>query len=223
MKNRNCFQYIAGACFLIACVLEGISCFQLQIFSNAYMSFAWRIEVLAPFIGPAVIALGLFICVPLVSAIGSGIMAMGPIMRLFFTILGRIRGISDVSFLRLADFLVMAYCILLIIAFWKTKKAKLLGMIAAGTVLAHLLIDYCSFGGFSPRLIIENIALLLGAIMVAFASVAKPMRAKKKALTVNASSASDRLERLEKLKNLLDNGAITQAEFDEKKKQILNI
>jgi hypothetical protein len=38
----------------------------------------------------------------------------------------------------------------------------------------------------------------------------------------NQQVVADKFDQLKKLKGLLDNGAITQAEFDEQKKKILN-
>lgn len=74
---------------------------------------------------------------------------------------------------------------------------------------------------------LANFPLIIGAFLVGFAldTTVKKISSHgivPAAATANINTASQ-IQRLEKLKALLDNGVISQEEFDEKKKQILNL
>lgn len=63
--------------------------------------------------------------------------------------------------------------------------------------------------------------ILMLAILVVF--VVKNSKKKPKQTNIEAKQELGRVEKLTKLKELLDAGAITQEEFDEKKKELLNL
>jgi hypothetical protein len=121
--------------------------------------------------------------------------------------------------------------VLLLVAGLNPKSTKKLG-IAAGIIAAvrflfsliiNLIVDGLlglTFTGF-----LSYLALIVGALMIGLSAsdnAAKeiPATAASKATMVEKNSESQ-IDRLTKLKSLLDSGVITQEEFDQKKKQIL--
>lgn len=69
--------------------------------------------------------------------------------------------------------------------------------------------------------IIIFIVILIGVPVLIIRFIIKRLKTKKK--SVSTQNQSDITEHLIKLKNLLDCGAITQKEFDDKKNKLLNI
>lgn len=69
--------------------------------------------------------------------------------------------------------------------------------------------------------IIIFIVILIGVPVLIIRFIIKRLKTKKK--SGSTQNQSDITEQLIKLKNLLDCGAITQKEFDDKKNKLLNI
>lgn len=69
--------------------------------------------------------------------------------------------------------------------------------------------------------IIIFIVILIGVPVLIIRFIIKRLKTKKK--SVSTQNQSDITEQLIKLKNLIDCGAITQKEFDDKKNKLLNI
>jgi hypothetical protein len=108
--------------------------------------------------------------------------------------------------------------LLFAIAIWKKDKAMVI-CIAAAVANLFLAIRYFGFIGY----LIVNLLLCVMLIISGIAMQgSKQSRVAPKTLTVQASK-SNQYESLIKLKDLLDSGAITQEEFDQKKKELLNL
>lgn len=210
----------------------------------------WSILIL---IGSILLAASMFLCNRNLLSVGVGIYLVDPVDQLINVIKASFRqsGItlfSDNGFVDLYDgaqnlyYLLQICSILLTLAGWmvflivtfKPKRGKL-SVIAAALLIIGYLVDrgcwsyYVGSNIFTPFAYFLNFVVI--AISVVFAGnvlsngdletspTRKNMKPKNKA-SINTES---QLEKVVKLKNLLDAGAITQEEFDEKKKQILGL
>ena len=119
---------------------------------------------------------------------------------------------------------IIIYAVIMIAFLWipilnnpvlfKNKKTVIVACVVSGVeIVAVLLMRYIP----STVIIVISLVLSIGILLLS-------PRMKKQQNRTNAEIAhtkSNRIENLTKLKELLDSGAITQEEFDEKKKQIL--
>jgi hypothetical protein len=220
-KDHNIFQYISGGCFLIYAVSVLINLFEYGISRSLLFSL----------IGCVLIAVGLFLSCFVVSAIGCGIAAIDDIITVIHTI-GYIELFSD-RFVLITRMLLLVSWILLAATLLSRKNAKTLGIVAGIAKLAYLplcAILYKFYFGdswsWSLEAIIPNLLLAVGAFFVGFALDPGNEYAgntSSNGTAPVAASTESAATRLEKLKALLDQGVITQQEFDEKKKQILGL
>lgn len=109
--------------------------------------------------------------------------------------------------------------LLFAIAIWKKDKAVLICSVAAA---ANLYQTIQSFGGYLDPLIV-NLPLCVMLIISGMA-IQGGMQSVLAPRPVEApKTVSNQYENLIKLKDLLDSGAITQEEFDQKKKELLEV
>ncbi len=219
-ENNNTFKYLAGACFAVLVVLSVISMIQ-----NGF--YFWN---LFSMIGAALIAVSMFVSVPALTAIGSALYGVGAIrtLILYFGYL-QVSGFPKGVFIPAILFLVI--WVLLLIASLNPKLTKKLG-IAAGIIAAvrflfSLISNLIVYGslGLTFTGFLSYLALIVGALMIGLSATDNAAKeisatAASKATLVEKNSETQ-IDRLTKLKSLLDNGVITQEEFDQKKKQIL--
>lgn len=219
--NNNTFKYIAGACFAVLVVLSVISMIQ-----NGF--YFWN---LFPMIGAALIAVSMFVSVPALTAIGSALYGVGAI-RTLILYFGYLQDSWFPKMIIIPAILFLVIWVLLLIASLNPKLTKKLG-IAAGIIAAvrflfslisNLIVNgslgLITFTGF-----LSHLALIVGALMIGLSATNNAAKeisatAASKATLVEKNSETQ-IDRLTKLKSLLDNGVITQEEFDQKKKQIL--
>lgn len=74
-------------------------------------------------------------------------------------------------------------------------------------------------GGGSIFISLWGIAVIVAIICIVIAAKKKKSQTK----TQEPTSTTERVEQLTQLKDLLDSGAITQEEFDQKKKELINL
>ena len=114
--------------------------------------------------------------------------------------------------------------VLIIISLFDVNKYKKLGLISAGLLFCiDILVEFFAWGfigilsGFITA-ITSSIPIVLAVIAIQNSPQSQPIVIKKRT-TSNISTG----EKLTKLKELVDMGAITQEEFDNKKKEFLNL
>lgn len=206
MKKNNVFHYLAGACFILAAALS--------LFDYHYFS----IRSLA---GLVLTAVGLFIGKNMLAAIGSGIYAVASAWDYIWAFINFGYAEFVAPIVLISDFLgILLFGVFLFLA-CTNQKVKTFGTIAAITKVLALLLALISS---ALRLLhIDFFSFILSAFLIAgtlLLSAARNYVPKAVPANVNAGS---QIQRLEKLKTLLDNGVISQEEFDEKKKQVLNL
>lgn len=222
--NNNTFKYIAGASFALLAVLTVIDMIQYEL-------YFWGLFSL---IGSALIAVSMFVSVPALTAIGSalyGVIAIHLLITDFQDVWGYVEDSWFLIQFFIPGILFLVFWVLLFVAGLNPKSTKKLG-IAAGIIavvsflcglISNLIVNGSPgmpFTGF-----LYYLAGIVGALMIGLSApdnAAKeiPANAASKATMVEKNYESQ-IDRLTKLKSLLDSGAITQEEFDQKKKQIL--
>lgn len=103
----------------------------------------------------------------------------------------------------------------------KQEYAQSMCIAVVATVAAHFLSEALIV--HSLYVFLENLPLLLAIVLTAVILAEKAQKATPKATIQPEEKANSQIGELTKLKDLLDCGAITQEEFDEKKKQILGL
>lgn len=222
MGNNKTLKYIAGACFAIYAVLDIVSLIQ-----NGF--YVWSLLVL---IGSFLIAVSLFTSIPILTTAGSAL-CLVTAARALILYIGYIRddGIPKRYLLYAIMFLVI--WLLLFIAGINTKSTKSIGIvagvIAAARFVAIIIGNLVDTG--SVRLaftdILSYLVVSIGALLIGLSAENSAVRKGGAVASSNKAKiqqGSDNvIERLTKLKALLDNGIITQEEFEMKKKQIMGM
>lgn len=233
-KKTGSLRYAAGACFAIAALMDII-----YVILNEYMSM----PIIAVIAGNVLLAVAMFASVPVLVAVGGGLQACA-VIRTFFALFA----VGDMPMYMLSKLLLLAAWILIVVAGLLKSGGKILGIIAgalaalqgiAAVVFFKLVYGFVPFPGSTVFLRLVTIA---GMVMVGLAVSSNTAPAAAKAavpMTPMAPTApvapmapmapaapaavpvEKQVERLTKLKELLDSGLITQEEFDAKKKEIL--
>ena len=223
--KKTSLPTIAGACFL------GKALFSLII---RFLSGNFSIEFLLYFIGSILIAVSLFISLPILMSIGAGISA---IIELKYSLIWEIHWYklspeySSKSYI-LAGLLIVMFWIILIVIGINQKKAKQLSFLAGANIILYFLLTAIGnqFSELPLRIdfytVLDLLLMMIGTIIAGISyeyittnpavNTASPT---DEAVTV--SPAESKVDRLIQLKTLLDSGVISQEEFDAKKHQIL--
>ena len=215
MNNSNrSFRYIAGGCFSACAVVVAI-----DIAQRGYLD-TWAL----PYgIAYAIIAVSMFASLPILTAVGSVAYAFSAI---------RVLSVIYAPVYILELFLAVVFSVILFLAGLMKKNAKMLGLVA-GSVAVFRFVLYIFFSVmFGVGALLEfrdwfiYPLMIIGAFMFGLASDENPNKAKilpPSKLTNGGmnDSVQSRVERLTRLKNLLDSGIISNEEFEAKKKLIL--
>lgn len=218
-KKYNLFRYIAGTLFVVQALVV--------IIGNHGIGYG----NILPIIADAVMAVSLFTKKDRIFLVGLAANILNSI-RLVIHYIGLQRSgyysaSFFISFIFVQIVCIVAY-VLLFVALLPSKPDKKLGIFSIIILLARGFIPTYYGRGFLETIlssvtsgifyaILPGIPMALAVIAIQNAPHSQPVvRAKKKApdLTVG--------EELTKLKELLDMGAITQEEFDQKKKHLLD-
>lgn len=217
-NKKSNFRLASGVCYILG-ALYGLF--------TQFSSYTWIGGILR-IIALILVAVGMFLQFPLLSVIGSGIQ-----------ILTRYRVIFGIKFLFqsfsmyqaiwwFSGLALMLYWVVFLLAVINIKgKRKNLG-IASGCLL--LILSVLTFGRVQ-YIIFEGIIPAAGAVLFALAADDFPNKISsmpavtphKSSNTATSEYEGNRVERLAKLKELLDKGVISQEEFDAKKKQIMRL
>ena len=216
IKKNFPFRYAAGGCFA-ACALIYLIIRYGHIPSGDF--YPYDLLCILAF---AVIAVGLFVSVPMVSAAGSALLLVRHAIFLF-TQIKYIFEFGDCYVWGFLSFLTQTiFALLLLITCLNRRSAKTTGVIAAAVRFFIPAIQIIINSGS-----LRSIALLLlecaGALCLGFAFSELKDKPKAVAATApKASGVSDTYEKLTHLKELLDKELITQEDFDAKKKELLD-
>lgn len=210
MENKKTLQYIAAACFAVAAlsVLLGTKVFNYIAILNLG--------------GCILLAVGLFLAIPLLSASGGGLLLLS---NSILTIRAIINDYPTILFVCYLLFAISS--LFLIIACINRKSAVLFGIFSAvflivGDIFWIIISNWATRTGLYFYLKFVSTAvgsILLG--MVFTDSAKQPAAVAVSAAVTPKPNYSDAIEKLTKLKSLLDAGVITQEEFDAKKASIL--
>ena len=223
-KTKIPFRYIAGGCFAASAIIYFINnCLHYNVFKYNLNNLNYISLVLAF----AVIAVGLFLSVPMVSAAGSNLFLINQAVQLYLTIpvLSYVLSYHPNSndFMLFIQVLVLTiFALLLLITCLNRRSAKITGIIAAVIRFVLAICIVFSFGGSLLEIIMQPLLECAGAVFLGFAfSELKDKPKTIVAATPKAPGVTDTYEKLTHLKGLLDKGIITQEDFDAKKKDFL--
>ena len=228
MENKNILRYIAGGCFAV---------YALIYISTLVRSFnIWNLLL---FIAVAIIAVGILIKVPILVTVGSVlriILALRSVI-MYATVINSYKydyGMDDVIMLykriQLRSIVVALFFMVLLLVSILPNLSKVLGFVAGGLGVVQLVLPIVQSTPINALSIIQYVLFIVGAILFGLymdgnqaTTIPKPKAvASTSAISSTQVAASNKIERLIKLKELLDKGIISQEEFDEKKKQILS-
>lgn len=113
--------------------------------------------------------------------------------------------------------------VLLMCAVGKKRFALKLCIAAAIAMLSSIIVYWISIGHYSPSVKAIFIYLVHVAPIVLSGLVLKNEPVKKRSSATATQPSVNQNEMLSRLKSLLDEGVISQEEFDEKKKQLLGL
>jgi hypothetical protein len=217
MKNKSVFQYIAGGCFL--------GCAVTIVIPLVRYGFTWmRLFLLT---GGILTAVGLALMIPVLSAVGCGLCAIASALEVF-DVLETCFYHSFFIAWAIVDILVLVVWVLLAVAFVNRKNAKVLSVAAAAGELISVLIFVVVYRTVPvAQSLIADLLLIIGAVFAGLALSSMPVKIPQNTSSTSTSSSSQSSAspalRIEKLKGLLDQGVISQEEFDAKKKEILDL
>lgn len=221
--DKKTAKYLALICFAIITVWDVIDCFE---------SFSFTLLITT--IGSVLIVTSLLTTTPVLSAVGFAFWTVDTLISCI-KYFGRIlRGY--ISFSNLLLWIVyIAACGLLMIASITPKSAKKMGIIAAVFTVVRLVIvvisaiieDY----ELTASVFVWGLLFTAGAILFGIAfdnlSIKKPQirAAAPETATpvIQGVIQAGTADKLLRLKTFLDEGVITQEEFDQKKKELLNL
>lgn len=129
------------------------------------------------------------------------------------------RGMGTSAFIWIL--MVVIYCAIVLIKdpkFFKNRKNVIVGACVGLGLATFVSITIRPFPAA-----FQSVVMIILMIAVLVILVVKESKKKPKQTNIEAKHELGRVEKLTKLKELLDAGAITQEEFDEKKNELLNL
>lgn len=222
MENKT-LKYITTICFAIIAVWDIVDLFDYFYF--------WG---LIAAVGSIFVVIALLTATPILSTVGFALWSI----NILYTLVSNFEWIlyGDLSFALVIVWVVsLALYVLLMIAGIKPKSAKTLGLVATILAIVRLIAlvirNVIEGYGISATPIIWGLLLTAGALLLGltYDNFSKKVKVSKAAATQNSNIPAQgviedsNVEKLLRLKSFLDEGVITQEEFDEKKKQLLGM
>lgn len=224
MKNKKTLQYVAGALFALRAIIPLV----LMLNSGHYTIWSF----LSP-LGYFLIAISLFASLQFLTTFGAIVAAVNEIRNIII-ILRIVLYVPESMWSDYIDYIsiqnpklflaievaAVLYLLFLAICGLSRKAAKILGILS-GVIRAISYVVSIGLGQsqLTPLGAVYVVLFVIGAILLGIAFSANEGKAAPAVGTVSAGS--DKIEQLTRLKSLLDMGALTQEEFEEKKRQIL--
>ena len=230
MKNRKTLRLIAGACFAISAVLTIVSSAQTLSYGFDFSTF---LITLLPVIMDGLIAVSMFTSTPILTTVGSAGQLVFSSLALISLIAVRECFAGNIGHILMYNILGIFIWLSLIIAGINTKSAKrmgiIAGVIAAVSFVANIIGNLTIFGSMRISFIgfLSSLVTIVGVLLVGLSL--EGLATRKVAAVASGGKAKiqqgsdNTIERLTRLKALLDKGIITQEEFETKKKQILGM
>lgn len=214
MENKT-LKYIAAICFAIIAVRDIVYVITDFYFLN-----------LLPAVGSIFVVIALLTATPILSTVGFAFWSI----NILLPFVGGVQWMLSHGTLFATQIMSLALYILLMIAGIKPKSAKTLGLVAAILAVVKLVITIMGYGIIATYilwgLLLAAGAMLLGLTYDSFSQkevMNKAVAAQNSNIPAQGILENNNVEKLMRLKAFLDEGVITQEEFDEKKKQLLGL
>lgn len=219
--NLRICRYIAGLCFAVNFV------FQVVWYGFDFSSSFMAVLYVSGYISIALMAVSMFTGI-------FQLMAVGAIIEAIYYLICIIRNHSE--FYLIVYYILSIACYMLIASsIFQREHAVKLTLCASISLLLAKIVNYiptiASWGFMKSLSLVYNeltgyigeigLPIILSGFVLNYASQQHP--AKAIAGDIQQVSFENRIENLTKLKELLDIGAISQEEFDVKKKQFLDL
>lgn len=211
MGNKKVFLYIAGGCFAVVALFE-----LLKAVTSYFFSFT---DIIGP-ISYMLVAVGLFLGQTTISTIGSGVLTIYTLYDIVKT--NRILGELPTDYI-VYTIILAASCALLILTVLLKNSSMITGILSATARVICLITTIVWQGRITVSNIVPAILFAVGVILIGLSRNAKELRDATKNIAPEKTKATNNIEKITKLKGLLDSGAITQEEYDAKKKQLLGL
>ena len=203
MKQKaDIFRYGAGACFALLAILlltKGI------YFPNSLYVIAYLL-----------MAASFFAQIPTLGTVGSGLYILITVIQIRWWY-----GLEDI----ICDLLLIVAYVIFLIMTLKRGNAKQLSYAAAAVVVVRVTVVFITCGSYISTgfPLVSALLLAAGFLLAGFAYANMTLKPQKPAVSAQQNTVVDSIQRLEKLQHLLEQGIITQEEFDAKKKQLLGL
>lgn len=210
-KNLKTIRYLTGIVFAVHFIVSVVYLTGDWVWCGWYGKLAFMVETL----GMLLMAVSLFVDTYSLLAIGAGMQSVGILLSIIF---------EEYTFISILLFIAYA---LIALTTCQKENAITMGIVSAALFIIEGFWGYCvgadSFWEALPYALNGWTVLLATAAMLTCVVVQntpqnKPIKTSQPTI---AQKTDNRIDELTKLKDLLDAGAITQEEFDAKKKQIL--
>ena len=214
-KNLKIVRYITGVLFLALAITSFLYKYTYSDFASTY-----AIGYIVSAFGAAIMAVSMFLGMRQVFMVGAGVQAVSCLIKLLALHKNIMNILSAVLLLAgyvLAAFAIQdkkntsKYVIVSVVLFLIGNIANQIAFLTDKLSIIWALKDFVSAA--SP--------VLLACIVMENVPQVQTTKMVKKSPQI--AKSDNRIEELTKLKDLLDVGAITQEEFDAKKKQLLNL
>ena len=214
-KNLKIARYITGVLFLALAITSFLYKYTYSDFASTY-----AIGYIVSAFGAAIMAVSMFLGMRQVFMVGAGVQAVSCLIKLLALHKNIMNILSAVLLLAgyvLAAFAIQdkkntsKYAIVSVVLFLIGNIANQIAFLTDKLSIIWALKDFVSAA--SP--------VLLACIVME--NVPQVQTTKMVKESPQIAKSDNRIEELTKLKDLLDVGAITQEEFDAKKKQLLNL
>ncbi len=246
MNKKRAFRYATGACFVLLAVVYLKSAYKWITYyiadGNKMFTIPTILFVLLA-VSCGLLAASLFAAKPLLGAVGA---ALGLLVNIAYLVGSCLHYLHSAGFyahpvlsLIVPCLLSCIYCMLLMAAALSKRRKVLFGILAAFCALGYLttfflpgvFLPIFAWTSFAFRSVDSPSAFTwarslfrsAGAILCGFAYSNMPKRGRMSVPAVKpASPVGDRVAQLEKLQILLQQGIITQEEFNAKKQHLLD-
>lgn len=224
MENKT-LKYITTICFAIIAVW-----FIVDLID--YFNFLG----LTAAVGSIFVVIALLTATPILSTVGFALLSIRILYTLMSCFEQILHGYGNIPFMLVPFWVVwLAVYILLIIAGIKPTSAKTLGLVATILAVVRLvalvIINVIEGYGIRANTILLGLLLAAGAMLLGLTydnfskkeAMNKAVAAQDSNVPAQRILEDNNVEKLMRLKSFLDEGVITQEEFDEKKKQLLGL
>lgn len=221
-KNNKSLRYAAGACFGICSLMYVI--FTVLDIQNGYIFSPWGLVL--P-VGFALIAVSMFASIDILTSVGGGILTVIAVRWLIDDL-----GYYTHTIYMIEDLLWLIVCILLVVIGLNRKNVKMICIVAGALLAVRFFLIFfghkIAYGYFGLDFwgFLDQILRIVGTILIGLTlNINETQESSGKTVSSNSINSTapvkNQIDQLIKLKDFLDNGYISQEEFDAKKKQIL--